>query len=83
MVSDLERQNAQAKELLNTLEKIKAAWDELPSEDEMEDVAKASGNVAACLKDAREHWDNLPSEDDLNDLAKAAGKVGTSLWDTE
>ena len=83
MVSDLERQNTQAKELLNTLEKIKTAWDALPSEDEVNDLAEKARKMAACLKEAREQWDNLPSEDEVNDLAEKARNVADSLRDKE
>jgi len=83
MVSELERQNVLADKLLSTLEKIKVAWDNLPSEDEVNDLAKAAGNMAGCLATAREQWDNLQSEAEVNDLAKVAGNVAASLRDTE
>lgn len=90
MVSDLEQQNAQTKELLNTLEKIKAivetikaTLDEFPSEDELNDLAKAASNLATLFGSAREDWENMPSEDELNDRAKAAANVASSLRDTE
>jgi hypothetical protein len=75
----VERQNEQAKELLSALEQIKAAWEALPSEEEISDLAEKAGDVASCIHTAREQSDRLPSEDEINDLAEKAGSVVACL----
>jgi hypothetical protein len=71
MLSDLERQNAQAQELLSTLEKIKATWESLLSEEEVNDLGKAAGNVAERLEKAAQNWGVLPfGVEQLDNLGK-------------
>ena len=56
-IEELEWHNALAKELLATLEKIKAAWDDLPSEDEIESYAEKVGGIRYGLESAQRAWD--------------------------
>ncbi len=81
MTEDLERQNMLADKLLETLEKIKAAWEALPfDEDQLTDLAKAAGSMAGCLESAWKAFNALPfDEDQLTDLAKATADVAGCL----
>ena len=56
-MTDLERQNELAKELLNTLERIKAIWEELPSEEEIENTVKQAAALTGCFREAAEEWE--------------------------
>lgn len=73
-MTDLERQTELAKELLNTLEQIKATWEELPTEEEIKHRTTEAARLAGCLAEAAE---NLPSVEELRERVRvaAAGRL--------
>jgi len=76
----LERQVELANELLATLERIKAVWAEMPTEDDLATLQDAATNIASVLGQAKETFNDpsFPTEDDLREVAEAAGSI-TSL----
>jgi hypothetical protein len=79
MSTNLQPQIDQADILIAKLQQIKTLWDEIPSEDELEDLAKQAGQLAGALESASETFqsDAFPGEEELEDLAKqAAGLAG-------
>ncbi len=79
MSSELEQQ----KEMLNTLEKIKVAWDKLPSVDKINEYARAAKEVATYFGSAGEDWANMPSVDELDKYTRAAATFASTLPHTK
>jgi hypothetical protein len=81
MSESLESQNALADSLLEKLERIKTVWTELPSEDDLADMARTVGGIAESLKEAQETFsaEDFPSEDELTPIAQAASTIASSL----
>jgi hypothetical protein len=79
MTTDLERQNGLAKELLATLERIKAIWDELPSEDDVERAVKQAEALARSMKTAVCNWQELPTNQEIEDTVKVAAELDSAM----
>ena len=79
--NELREQNEMADALIAKLEKIKAIWAELPTVDDLEEIGKAAGSVAASLERAKEAYngDDFPTTDDFDDLDKRLGGIVGSL----
>jgi hypothetical protein len=76
---ELEEQNALAQELLATLEKIKAAWDDLPSEDEIESYAEKVGGIRHGLESAESAWADLPDQNEIQCYAENVNEIKHGL----
>lgn len=81
MNEDLKQHNDSADALIQKLERIKDLWDQLPTQDDMEDLARSAAQVAGLLEQARETWmdDDVPTLDALQNLAKEAAATAESL----
>jgi hypothetical protein len=81
MMDELKQQNDLADTLIQKLERIEDLWDGLPTQDDLEELARTAHALATCLGLCRETWMNgdFPSLDDLQELAKEAAGVAESL----
>ncbi len=83
-IDELTRQTGLADALLEKLERINALWSELPSEDDLTNLANVAGSLAETLKQVKEAFldDNFPNEDSLESIAKAAGSLAEAMQAT-
>ncbi len=81
MNEGLESQNALADALIEKLKRIKELWEELPSDDNLADVARVAGGIAESLAEAKVAFcdEEFPGEDDLTPIARAASTIASSL----
>lgn len=81
MSNDLKRQNELADSLIQKLERIKGLWNELPSEDHLEELEKHADGVAGRLEKARETYmdGDFPTVESLQELAKEAAVLAESV----
>lgn len=82
----LEGLNGQADELLvklqaieGSLERISQRWEKLPSEDDVNDLKNAVGEIERSLCAIPELFEALPSADDLEDLESRTGAIATNM----
>jgi hypothetical protein len=78
---ELQAQNQLADQLIGKLDRIKALWSEIPSEDDLSGMVDATSHIAAKLEYAMETWqsDDFPNEGDLNDVSHVAAGLASSL----
>jgi hypothetical protein len=81
MNEELKRQNELADALIHKLERIKTLWEELPTLDDLEELANTAKCVAGCLEKARETYmdGDFPTLDDLQEHTKATAAMADAL----
>jgi hypothetical protein len=64
-----------------TMRRIKELWlsDDFPSGEQLEELARAVGNIAASMEQIQEAADKLPTADDYEDLGKEVGAIAANL----
>jgi tetrahydromethanopterin S-methyltransferase subunit B len=78
---DMQQQNELADALIQKLERIKALWNELPAQDDLEELAKVATNFAQTMKQATDTYlsDEFPTEDAIQELARSAQDLPNTL----
>ena len=78
---DLQKQNELADSLIAKLERIKALWDELPSDDYLTNLNRQVEGVAESLKNAAETFqsDEFPSAEYLGELCEKADGLAKAM----
>jgi len=78
---ELRVQNELADALLSKLERIKALWDELPSEEALNEIGSSAESLARSLQGAKATFadEEFPSEEALNEIGSSAESLARSL----
>ena len=81
MNNDLQQQNELADALIEKLERIKALWTEIPSADDMAELAAGAATLAASLEHSQAivTSDDFPTADDMAELASEANRIADSV----
>jgi hypothetical protein len=81
VIIDYERQNEMADALIQKLERIKELWEQLPTEDDLEELEQHAAGVAASLEHASATYmdGDFPTVDSIQELAKVASLLATDL----
>jgi hypothetical protein len=81
MSDDLEQQNEMADSLIQKLERIKELWEELPTQDEIDELAKSAHSVAVCLVEALETYldGDFPTVESLQEVGREAATLAEGV----
>ncbi len=79
--AELERQKVLADELLSTMEKIKAIWDELPNLEQLQEMLEKAAGLADDLVSAKDTWrdEYFPTHDAIAELSDDAERLATNF----
>jgi hypothetical protein len=79
--TDFKEHNDLADGLIQKLERIRGLWNELPSEDDLEELEKHAHGLAGCLERAREIYmdRDFPTPESLQEVAKEAASLAAGM----
>lgn len=78
---ELREQNELADSVIAKLERIKALWEEMPTEDDLADLCRTAQSIAGSFESIKETWNSndFPSGPEIEDLNKAVGSIAGGL----